>query len=120
LLYWTVPAVRFAQNVGAPTIAVDIEDGGGRDEMIRAIAMGLFDVDPVTRRVMPQRVVTASRLSSFLARVLTQRGAVCSRGAGDHVLAACSVPDPLATYAPEASVTGHDAVAALEQLAKQF
>ena len=120
LLYWTVPAIRFAQNVGAPTIAVDIEEVAGREEIIRAIALGLFDVDPVTRRVSPARVVTAARLSSFLSRVLTQRGAACARGAGDRVLAACNVPDPLATYPPEASVTGRDAVAALEQVAKQL
>lgn len=120
LLYWTVPAIRFAQNVGAPPIAVDIEDVAGREEIIRAIAFGLFDVDPVTRRVSPHRVVSASRLSSFLARVLALRGAACARGAGDHVLAACNVTDPLSTYPPDASVTGHDAVAALEQVAKQL
>ena len=120
LLYWTVPSVRFAQNVGAPMIAVDIEDVGGRDEIIRAIALGLFDVDPVTRRVSPHRVVTAARLSSFLARVLTLRGAACARGAGDRVLSTCGVTDPLATYPPDAPVAGRDAVAALEQVAKQL
>jgi tetratricopeptide (TPR) repeat protein len=120
LLYWTVPSVRFAQNVGAPTIAVDIEDVAGRDEIIRSIALGLFDVDPVTRRVSPHRVVSAARLSSFLARVLTSRGAACARGAADRVLPACSVTDPLSMYAPDASVAGRDAVAALEQVAKQL
>lgn len=120
LLYWTVPSVRFAQNVGAPSIAVDIEDVAGRDEIIRAIALGLFDVDPVTRRVSPHRAVTASRLSSFLARVLTTRGANCARGAGDRVLPACGVTDPLTKYSPDAPVEGRDAVAALEQVAKQL
>ncbi|HKR63260.1 MAG TPA: tetratricopeptide repeat protein [Thermoanaerobaculia bacterium] len=119
LLYWTVPSVRFAQNVGTPMIAVDIEDVAGREEIIRAIALGLFDVDPVTRRVSPHRVVTASRLSSFLARVLTSRGAACARGSA-AVLGACGVNDPLATYGPDAPVTGADAVAALEQVAKQL
>jgi hypothetical protein len=32
--------------------------------MIRAIALGLFDVDPVTRRVGPHRTVSAGRVSS--------------------------------------------------------
>ena len=50
LLYWTVPSVRFAQNLGTPQIAVDIEDVAGREEIIRALALGLYDVDPVTRR----------------------------------------------------------------------
>lgn len=121
LLYWTVPSIRFAQNLGAPPIAVDIEDVEGREEMIRAIALGLYDVDPVTRRVGPFRQVTAARLSSLLARVLMHRGASCARGVTqDKVLGACGVTDPLATYAPDAMVTGRDAQKALEQLAKKL
>lgn len=117
LLYWTVPSIRFAQNLGAPTIAVDLEDVQGRDEMIRAIALGLYDVDPVTRRVGPLRQVTASRLSALLARVLTIRGASCARGVThERVLAACGVTDPLATYPPDALVTGRDAQRALDQI----
>lgn len=121
LLYWTVPSIRFAQNLGAPPIAVDIEEVQGRDEMIRAIALGLYDVDPVTRRVSPFRQVTASRLSALLARVLMLRGATCARGmTHDKVLAACGVTDPLATYPPDALVTGRDAQKALGQIAKKL
>jgi len=121
LLYWTVPSVRFAQNLNTPTIAVDIEDVPGREEIIRAIALGLFEVDPVTRRVHPSRHVPASRVSSFLARVLSIRGAACARGlTSDRVLAACSVTDPLATYPPEEPVRGKDVEAALMQVAKQL
>lgn len=119
LLYWTVPSVRFAQNLGTPQIAVDIEDVAGREEIIRALALGLYDVDPVTRRVSPHRTLTASRVSSLLARVLVLRGAACARGGG-AVLAACGVKDPLATYGGEAAVTGADVRAALEQVAKQL
>lgn len=121
LLYWTVPSVRFAQNLGAPPIAVDIEEVQGRDEMIRAIALGLYDVDPVTRRVSPLRHVTAGRLSTLLARVLMTRGASCARGlTNERVLAACSVTDPLATYPADALVTGRDAQRALDQIAKKL
>jgi hypothetical protein len=121
LLYWTVPSVRFAQNLGAPPIAVDIEDVQGREEIIRTIALGLYDVDPVTRRVSPYRHVTASRLSSLLARLLISRGAACARGvAQDKVLTTCAVPDPLSTYAPESPVTGRDTQKILEQVAKAF
>jgi hypothetical protein len=89
--------------------------------MIRALALGLFDVDPVTRRVMPNRVVTASRFSSLLGRLLTQRGAACARGvAADKVLSTCGVSDPLATLPPDAAVPGRDAMTAIEQVAKQF
>ncbi|MGZ8710389.1 MAG: tetratricopeptide repeat protein [Thermoanaerobaculia bacterium] len=119
LLYWTVPSVRFAQNLGSPRIAVDVEDVAGRDEIIRAIALGLYDVDPVTRRVGPYRIVTASRMSHHLARVLVLRGAACARGSSS-VLAACGVSDPLASYGPDGAVTGRDARAALEQVAKQL
>jgi tetratricopeptide (TPR) repeat protein len=118
LLYWTVPSIRFAQNLGTPPIAIDV-DGPGREEIIRAIAVGLFDVDAVTRRVSPGRTVPASRFATHLARVLTLRGAACARGvASDKVLAACGVTDPLATLAPDAAVSGREAQRALDQVAK--
>jgi cytochrome c-type biogenesis protein CcmH/NrfG len=121
LLYWTVPSVRFAQNLSTPQIAVDIEDVSGREEIIRAIAIGLYDVDPVTRRVGPYRTISAARLSHLLARTLVLRGASCARGIpADRVLATCGVTDPLSTYSPDAAVTGHDARKSLEQVAKLF
>jgi Tfp pilus assembly protein PilF len=119
LLYWSVPSIRFAQNLGSPPIAIDVEGVAGREEVIRAIAIGLYEVDPVTRRVSPSRAITAARLSTHLARVLSLRGAPCARGhATDRVLAACDVTDPLAGHAPEDPVTGREAMAALQQLAK--
>lgn len=121
LLFWTVPSIRFAQNVGTPPIAVDIEDVQGREEMVRALALGLYDVDPVTRRVSPFRQVTAGRLSALLARLLASRGAACARGfAHDEVLAACGVTDPLATHPADATVTGRDAQKLLEQVAAKM
>ncbi len=119
LLYWSVPSVRFAQNLGTPQIAVDIENVPGREEIIRALALGLYDVDPVTRRVGPFRTLSAARLSQLLARVLILRGAACARGT-DKVLATCGVNDPLASYSPDAVVSGVDVRKALEQVAKQL
>jgi tetratricopeptide (TPR) repeat protein len=117
LLYWTVPSVRFAQNLGAPPIATDIENVPGREEIIRAIALGLFDVDPVTRRVSAYRQVNASRLAAHLARVLQLRGATCARGIPqDRILSACAVTLP--ARAAEDPISGHEAVAALQQVAK--
>ena len=43
-------SIRFAQNVPTPPIAIDIADIPGRDEVIRAMALGIYPVDPVTRR----------------------------------------------------------------------
>jgi tetratricopeptide (TPR) repeat protein len=117
LLYWTVPSVRFAQNLGTPPIATDIENVPGREEIIRAIALGLFDVDPVTRRVSAYRQVTASRLASHLARVLQLRGAPCARSVPqDRVLTACAVTLP--ARASDDPISGREAVAALQQVAK--
>jgi tetratricopeptide (TPR) repeat protein len=121
LLYWTVPSVRFAQNLSTPQIAVDVEGLAGREEIIRAIALGLFDVDPVTRRVGPYRTVSAGRFAQHLARVLTLRGATCARGvAQDKVLAACGVEDITVKVAPEAPIAGRDAQRLLEQVAKKL
>ena len=121
LLYWSVPSVRFAQNLGTPQIAVDIQNVAGREEIIRAIALGLYEVDPVTRRVSPYRNVTASRLSAHLSRVLTLRGAACARGVTqDRVLSACGVEDPVAAFAPDATISGRDALRYLEQIARKL
>jgi tetratricopeptide (TPR) repeat protein len=121
LLYWLVPAVRFAQNLPAPPIATDIADVEGRDEIVRAIALGLFEVDSVTRRVSPTRLVTAARLSGYLTRVLHLRGAPCARGtSAQQTLAACRVTDPLSTLPPDAAVTGQTTARLLEQVAKAF
>ncbi|MFZ2490848.1 MAG: tetratricopeptide repeat protein, partial [Thermoanaerobaculia bacterium] len=79
LLYWTVPSVRFAQNLPSPPIAIDIAETPGREEIIRAIALGLYEVDGITRRVNPHRAVTASSLNRVIARLLLTRGAPCAR-----------------------------------------
>lgn len=121
LLYWTVPSVRFAQNLPSPPIAVDVEQVDGREEIIRAIAIGLFEVDPVTRRVSPGRAITAARLSTHLARLLTLRGASCARGVPvDRVLATCGIADPLGSHAPDDAVTGREAAALLTEVAKKL
>jgi len=121
LLYWTVPSVRFAQNLPTPPIAVDVEDVQGREEIIRAIAIGVFDVDPVTRRVSPARIVTAARLSASMSRLLSARGASCARGVPlDRVLSTCGVEEPLSKHGPDDTVTGREAAAILGQVAKSL
>lgn len=119
LLFWTVPSVRFAQNLGTPPIAVDIQDVAGREEIIRAIALGLYDVDPVTRRVSPYRPVTASRLLQHVVRTLVLRGASCARGVPqEQVLAACGVQHSLVPS--DEPVTGEQAHALLQQIARML
>lgn len=112
LLYWKVSSVRFAQNLGTPPIATDIADVPGREELIRAITIGVLNVDPVTRRVGPNATVSAGSLTRLAARVLAARGASCAHGvAGDpaRALAACGIPDPSAQTSPESPVDGRTA-----------
>lgn len=119
LLYWLVPSVRFAQNLGAPPIATDLESAAGREEIIRAIAIGLYDVDPVTRRVSPGRVLSAARIAALLQRLLAVRGATCARGVQlNAVLGACGVADPGVRVPGDATLTGREVAAALGQVAK--
>jgi len=120
LLYWNVNSIRFAQNVGAPPIAVDLDaDVSGREEMIRAIALGIFPVDPVTRRAAPSTQLSAAATARAAARALTSRGASCTREAGNDpqkVLAACGVIDPTVGTLPEAPVTGRLASEMAEEI----
>ena len=116
LLYWLVPSVRFAQNVGSPPIAIDLTDVSGREEIVRAIALGILQVDPVTRRVGPSQPLNEATLEKFAGRVLLLRGASCARNVPvESILPSCNVKT--AALAPDAPVTGHDASALLQQLA---
>ena len=116
LLYWLVPSVRFAQNVGTPPIAIDLADVPGREEIVRAIALGVLQVDSVTRRVGPATQVSEAMLERLVARVLLVRGASCARGVpGDSILSACGITPPATP--PDALVTGHDASTMLQQVA---
>ena len=119
LIYWKLTSVRFDQNLNAPPIAIDIEDTPGREEIVRAIAIGLYDVDPVTRRVSPLRPVNAATFERLAARLLVVRGAPCAKGIpADAVLAACGVNDRVATLPPESPVPGRMAAAVLDDIDK--
>ncbi|HEX3582363.1 MAG TPA: tetratricopeptide repeat protein, partial [Thermoanaerobaculia bacterium] len=109
LLYWKLASVRFAQNLGTPPIATDVENATGREEIVRAIALGILQVDPVTRRVGPNSPVSASGLTRYAARVLVGRGAGCARGTTDahSTVAACNVSDVATTLSPDSPVSGH-------------
>ncbi len=113
LLYWKVASIRFAPNVPTPPIAIDIGEIPGRDEIIRAIALGIFPVDPVTRRVNPDALVNGAALARTAARVLTLRGAACARQVPpDAVLAACGV----SLTAADLPVSGRTAAAVVDRL----
>jgi tetratricopeptide (TPR) repeat protein len=120
LMYWQIPSIRFAQNLAAPPIAIDI-DVPGREEIIRALALGIYQVDPVTRRIDPDRVVTEDALRRIMARTLLVRGATCARqasrdpsdsGRAQNVLSACG----LTVGSSDATVSGRDAQALLDKV----
>jgi len=113
LMYWRIASIRFAQNVPPPPIAIDIPETAGRDELIRALALGIFPVDPVTRRANADAEVTDAGLTKTIARVLALRGASCARGmATDQILAACGISIP----ADDLPVSGQGAAAILDQV----
>jgi tetratricopeptide (TPR) repeat protein len=118
LLYWKVASVRFAANLPTPPIAIDVSETPGRDEIVRAIALGIYQVDPVTRRVSPFLPVNAGSLARTTARLLALRGAACTRGAGNDpqkMLAACAIVDPSLGAGADAPVSGRAAAAVMEQ-----
>ena len=121
LMYWKVSSIRFAQNLAAPPIAIDIGEIPGRDEIVRAIALGIYPIDPVTRRVNPYAQVTAAALTRTLARLLVIRRAPCASGSGidlgdaraQRVLSSCAITDPSLAGA-DLSVSGRSAAAILD------
>jgi tetratricopeptide (TPR) repeat protein len=121
LMYWKVASVRFASNMAAPPIAIDIGETPGRDEIVRAMALGVYQVDPVTRRVGPYTPVNAGALTRIAARLLALRGATCTRGIANDpqkVLAACAIVDPALGAGTDAPVSGRVAAAVMEQVDK--
>lgn len=119
LMYWKVGSVRFASNMAAPPIAIDIGETPGRDEIVRAMALGIYQVDPVTRRVGPYSPVTAGALTRIAARMLAMRGAGCTRGVGNDpqkLLAACGIVDPALGAGADAPVSGRVAAGVMEQV----
>ena len=112
LMYWTIASIRFAQNVPPPPIATDIADIPGRDEVIRAMALGIYPVDPVTQRVNPDAEVSDATLAKIATRILAIRGAACARVPSDQILTACGItitPDDL-------PVSGETATSVLQQV----
>lgn len=121
IMYWKVASVRFASNLAAPPIATDIGETPGREEIVRAMALGIYQVDPVTRRVGPYSTVNSGGLARVAARLLTMRGASCARGAGSDaqkILAACAIVDPTMGAGAEAPVSGRGAASVMEQVDK--
>ncbi|HEX5759190.1 MAG TPA: hypothetical protein VF121_08350, partial [Thermoanaerobaculia bacterium] len=83
LLYWLVPEVRHARP-SAGRIATDVLDHPQREELVRAVNLGLLDVDPRVHRVFPGSRVSRSAGLRALWRTLWmfERGLPCVAGGG--------------------------------------
>ena len=125
LAFWNVSSIRFA-STGEPPIAVDIANVQARDEMVRALALRLYQVDPITRSVEPRRFVTTNGFFRFLGRLFMIRTPACGRNIpdeptealrGQRIAEACGIKlGELQTAAPDALVTGQTALSVFKQI----
>lgn len=127
LIYWDIPDVRFARNLPEPPIAIDVEDVVAREELVRAMSFRLFNVDPVTRRVDPYRLVTAGNFLRILSRLALLSGIPPCAGESlkepseamraARILLDCGIPVAPMTGDPDALISGRDAQQALVAVA---
>ncbi|MEO8216313.1 MAG: tetratricopeptide repeat protein [Acidobacteriota bacterium] len=129
LVFWDLPMVRFASNLPEPPIAVDIPTVMGREEFVRALSLGLFTVDSVTRRAYPDRPLSSSSFLRIATRLMTLRGApACAGGAvGDtdaarsvSVLTSCGIPLGGLNASTDIPLTGRQASAILEGIRRKL
>jgi hypothetical protein len=118
LLYWLAPDVRYGRG-GSVRIATDILETEYRDEIMRVLNLGLFDVDETLHRFYPDNAITLGDALSALLRLLAGRGRVgCVNGLSTRTIArdtACGLaascglePDPSGCIAG-APLSGADA-----------
>ncbi len=69
LLYWLVPEVRYAQ-VSNPPIATDILDHPRREEILRAMNLGLMSIDRTLHRFAPAAPMTRALALTALLGLL--------------------------------------------------
>jgi tetratricopeptide (TPR) repeat protein len=127
LMYWKVPAVRFAQNLSQPPIAIDVAGVAGRDEFVRALALRLYQVDPITRTAGPDRMVTSGTFVRLAGRLLTLRGVpTCASGVSvqneleraEAMLSACGVSLGSLAADPDLPVSGRVVAEILEAVGR--
>lgn len=86
LLYWLAPDVRYGRG-GSVRIATDILETEHRDEIMRVLNLGLFDIDETLHRFYPDRAITLGDALAALLRLLAARGRVgCVNGLSTHTI----------------------------------
>ncbi len=86
LVWWVFPEVREARVESAGIVATDVLERKDSRVMMRAVSLGLLDVDPDTHRVRPDAPLTrtaAARMMLLLASRLARSGQMpgCFQGA---------------------------------------
>ncbi len=77
LVWWVFPEVREARVESAGIVATDVLERKDSRVMMRAVSLGLLDVDPDTHRVRPDAPLTrtaAARMMLLLAARLARSG----------------------------------------------
>ena len=120
LLYWLVPEVRHARPASG-RIATDVLGHPQREELVRAVNLGLLDVDPRVHKVFPNSRVTRGTALRALWRTLWlfERQAPCVAAGGadppgsalcDRAAACGLLDDAAAECRASAPLSGAEAV----------
>lgn len=120
LLFWKVPAVRFAQQISQPPIAVDLQGVRGREEMVRALALELLSVDRSSRRARPSELIRTSRFIEVAAATTRLSRPVCASLPmvnARTLLRGCGIDTSALGENPDDLVEGEAASAILNQIA---
>jgi tetratricopeptide (TPR) repeat protein len=85
LVWWLFPEVREARVEAAGVVATDVLERKDSRVMMRAVSMGLLEVDPTTHRARPDALLTrasAARMMVLLASRVSRPGAppACFQG----------------------------------------
>jgi thioredoxin-like negative regulator of GroEL len=124
LFFWKVPSIRFARNLGQPPIIVDMEEVTGREELIRALQLGLLPLDSVTRSARPRRQVNAGEFLEAAVRALgfvsndPCTAASATAGSPAAALRACGIDTRGLERDRSQLVSGEVAGAILDELAR--
>ncbi|MDX1582590.1 MAG: tetratricopeptide repeat protein [Thermoanaerobaculia bacterium] len=122
LLFWKLPSIRFAQNLEQPPIVVDLAEVMGREELIRALALGLLPLDRSTRQARPRRTVTVSQFlaaaASALELVSSDPCTTAETETPVEQLHACGIDTLKLESNPSGFVTGAGATVILDQIAE--
>jgi tetratricopeptide (TPR) repeat protein len=70
LLWWLVPELR-AVSLEEPPIATDVVDRPDKGYLIRALALGLWSVDPINHALHPDQAVGRRELGAILSKLAT-------------------------------------------------